>query len=222
MTSFGEQIRASGKRSITIFGDSVTAGASVPEADRWANRFAQGLGLALCNKGISGTVLQGSADANGEPRPDNGYGRFRTDLLGPDRSDLVAILYGTNDARHTGSPRSLNREGFVRDYRLILSGLIAAGFAPADICIGSPVHIPDAGFAVGDAKFTGQSREAFEAYVGIVRSLAREFGVFYAPVNESMQAHGGDALVLPDHVHPNPAGHRVIATAFADATILVD
>jgi lysophospholipase L1-like esterase len=220
VTSFADHVRAGGKRTVTAFGDSVTAGASVAEADRWANRFAAGLGLVLRNKGISGTVLQSSVDADGRPRAQNGFGRFRQDLLGADRSDLVAILYGTNDARHTGAPRTLNAEGFVRDYRAMLSGLIEAGFAPADICIGSPVHIPDAGFSVGDPEFTGQSREGFEAYVATIRALAREFGTHYAPVNERMQAHGGDALVLPDHVHPNPAGHAVIAEAFAAATLL--
>jgi len=219
VTLFAEHIRTGGKRSITTFGDSVTAGASVAEPDRWANRFAASLDLNLRNKGISGTVLQGSPDADGRPRGNNGFSRFRNDLLGADRSDLVAILYGTNDARHTGAPESLNHAGFTRDYRIILSELIVHGFAPRDICIGSPVHIPDAGFSAGEPEFTGQSRDAFEAYVATIRSLAREFGTFYAAVNERMQAHGGDALVLSDNVHPNPAGHGVIAEAFAAATI---
>jgi lysophospholipase L1-like esterase len=218
VTSFAEHVRSGGGRTLSVFGDSITAGASVGASDRWANRLAALTGLELRNKGISGTVLQGSPDADGQPRPDNGYSRFRRDLLGHDRSDYLAILYGTNDARHTGSPETLNHDGFLRDYRAMLSGLIAEAFAPASICIGSPAHIPDAGFAVGDPEFAGQDRHAFQAYVGTVRELAREFGTFYAPVNETMQARGGDALVLPDHVHPNPAGHAVIADAFAAAT----
>ena len=220
MTHFADHVLRTEKRSITTFGDSITAGASVPEATRWANRLATRLHLSLVNKGISGTVLQGSADATGKPRQDNGFHRFRRDLLGEDRSDCVAILYGTNDARHTGAPSTLNQGGFVRDYRAVLTALIEAGFAPADIVIGSPVHLSDAGFAVGDPEFIGQSRDGYEAYIGSVRSLARDFGTFYAPVHERMTAEGGDALVLPDCVHPNPDGHAVIANAFAAATIL--
>lgn len=218
MIDFASYVRAGGKRSIAVFGDSITAGASVPEPSRWANQLAAALQLDLRNKGISGTLLQASPDANGLSRPDNGTNRFRQDLLGDERSDVIAILYGTNDARHTGAPDSINCDGFVRDYRLLLSELLAAGFAAADICIGSPVHFPDAGFGIGDAEFTGQTRAGFERYVTTVRDLAQQFGTFYAPVNERMQSNGGDSLVLSDHVHPNAAGHAVIADAFAGAT----
>lgn len=205
--------------SLATFGDSITAGASVAEPLRWTNRLAARLNLTLVNKGISGTVLQASPDASGQPRPDNGIGRYRQDLLGEDRSDVIAILYGFNDARYVGAPDIFNRDGFVRDYSKLLQGLIAAGYAPQDICIGSPPHIPDAGFTVGSDGFAGQTREQFESYVETVRAMARSFGVFYAPVHELMQAEGADALVLPDLVHPNAEGHAVIAAAFAAATI---
>lgn len=220
MTSFAEHVGSAGKRTLTAFGDSITAGASVDVDVRWTNRLASRLGLELRNKGISGTVLQNSPDATGHPRADNGFSRFRRDLLGEDRSDFIAILYGTNDARHTGAPQSLNHGGFIRDFRAVLEGLLRYGYQPESIAIGSPVHIPDAGFAVGDPEFTGQSRAAFETYVRSLRDLASDFGTYYAPVNEAMQAEGGDALVLPDHVHPNPAGHAVIADAFAAATLV--
>jgi lysophospholipase L1-like esterase len=35
-----------------------------------------------------------------------------------------------------------------------------------------------------------------------------------------MAEAGGDALILPDHVHPNANGHAVIASTFAEATRL--
>jgi lysophospholipase L1-like esterase len=219
MTSFAGRAAATHKKSLATFGDSITAGASVPEAARWANRLAAHLNLVLSNKGISGTVLQASPDASGRPRPDNGFGRYCQALLGDDRSDVIAVLYGFNDARYVGAPDTFNRDGFVRDYSLLLEGLIAAGYAPADICIGSPPHLPDAGFSVGSDGFAGQTREQFENYVETVLTIARSFGVFYAPVHESMQARGSDALILPDLVHPNADGHAVIAAAFAAATI---
>ena len=218
MSDFASHVRSSGKRSISVFGDSITAGASVPEASRWANRLAAQLELTLRNKGVSGTLLQSSPDINGMPRAGNGMDRFRRDLLGEERCDLIAILYGVNDARHMGAPESINHDGFVRDYRRLLGDLIVAGFAATDICIGSPAHIPDPGFAVGDAEFIGQSRAGFQDYVATIRSLAATFGTFYAPVNETMQARGADSLVLPDHVHPSADGHAVIADAFSGAT----
>ena len=82
----------------------------------------------------------------------------------------------------------------------------------------TPPKRPDAGFAVGaEDGFAGQTREAYQRYVGTVKSLAREAGTFYAPVNEQMTASGGDSLISADHVHPNDIGHASIAEAFAGA-----
>jgi lysophospholipase L1-like esterase len=220
MTTFLERWRG-GAGSLATFGDSITEGLTIPEpAARWSNRLAALLGARLYNRGKSGTVLQSSIAAGGTPRPDNGHGRYQRDLLGAQRGDIVAILYGTNDARYIGAPQTFGAEGFVRDYRAVLAGLLAAGYAADHIAIGSPTYLPDAGFAVGSDGFAGQSRDVYQSYVELVRSLARECGLFYAPVNERMTAEGGDALILPDHIHPNAAGHGKIAQIFAAATRL--
>ena len=195
MTSFLE--RWAGKASaLATFGDSITEGLTIPEMPaRWANRLASRLGARLYNRGISGTVMQSSPAAGGAPRDHNGHGRFYRDLLGAERGD-------------------------VRDYRAVLAGLIAAGYLPEAIAIGSPSHLPDAGFAVGSDGFAGQSRETYQSFVPLVQALAIEFGCYYAPVNERMAAEGGDALILPDNVHPNAAGHGRIADISAGATRL--
>jgi len=207
--------------SLATFGDSITEALTIPEMPaRWANRLASRLGVRLYNRGISGTVMQSSPAAGGAPRDHNGHGRFDRDLLGAERGDLIAILYGTNDARYVGAPLSFGAAGFVRDYRAVLAGLIGAGYQPQAIVIGSPSHLPDAGFAVGTDGFAGQSRDTYQSFVPLVQALAIEFGCFYAPVNERMAAQGGDALILPDNVHPNAAGHGRIAEIFAEATRL--
>jgi lysophospholipase L1-like esterase len=109
----------------------------------------------------------------------------------------------------------------VLDYRDILAGLFAAGYAPEAIVLGSPPHLPDAGFAVGaEDGFAGQSRVEFQRYAAAVKSIARAAATYYAPVNERFGAADLDALILPDHVHPNADGHAVIAATFAEATRL--
>ncbi|MCR6670539.1 SGNH/GDSL hydrolase family protein [Devosia ginsengisoli] len=219
MTSFAERWTGRAK-SLATFGDSITQAVHIPvPEDRWSNRLAERLGTRLSNRGISGTVLQSSPDASGKPRPDNGHGRYAQDLLGASRADVIAILYGTNDARYTAAPTTFTLEAFTHDYRAVLNGLFAAGYSPDAIVIGSPPHLPDQGFAVGaEDSFAGQSRQQFQLYVEAVKSIASEAGTFYAPVNERMAAEGGDALIRNDHVHPNEAGHASIAEIFAAAT----
>lgn len=207
-------------QSLAVFGDSITAGSGASSAQHsWANLLARSIGVArVDNRGISATVLQSSPDAGGRPRPNNGFGRYREHLLGEDRADLIAILYGLNDARYTAAPASLNHDGFRRDYAALVGGLLDSGYAADAICLGSLPHLPDAGFAV-DAEngFAGQSRVELQRYVRTIELIARNAGTYYAPVNEWMRANGADALVSADHVHPNDAGHAAIARAFADA-----
>lgn len=204
--------------TLAVFGDSITEGLTIPEPGaRWADRLAARLGARLLNRGISGTVMQSSPAAGGAPRANNGHARFARDLLGAQRGDIVAILYGTNDARYVAAPATFGPEGFVRDYQAVLAGLAAAGYAPEAIVIGSPTHLPDAGLAVGADGFAGQSRAVYQSFTGLVQQIAGAFGCYYAPVNERMAAEGGDALILSDHVHPNAEGHARIATIFAQA-----
>jgi lysophospholipase L1-like esterase len=217
VTSFADRWRGHAK-SLATFGDSITEAAHIspPEA-RWSNILAADLGASLSNRGLSGTVMQHSLMHTGAPRPGNGRDRYEADLLGPGRTDVVAVLYGFNDARYVAAPATFNHDGFVRDYRDVLGGLLAGGYAPDAIVIGSPPHIPDAGFAVGSEGFAGQSRPDFQRYVRTVEMLAREFDTYYAAVNETMGAEGADALVSDDHVHPNAKGQAKIAEAFAAA-----
>jgi lysophospholipase L1-like esterase len=222
VTNFADHWRGRAK-SLATFGDSITAGsaASAPER-RWANLLATELGANLRNKGISGTVMQRSIMHTGEPRPGNGRDRYEADLLGDDRAEIIAILYGFNDARYVLSSSTFGHDNFVRDYRDLLAGLFNADYAPEAICLGSPPHIPDIGFTVGTEGFAGQSRVEFQRYVRTIEMIARDTGTYYAPVNELMGAGGGDALVSPDHVHPNDAGHAKIAEAFAGAILSTD
>ena len=221
MTSFVEHWRGRAG-SLAAFGDSITQALHIADpGTRWPHRLAQLLGARLDNRGRSGTVLQASPDASGQPRPGNGRQRYAADLLGGERADVIAILYGSNDARYTAAPRSFSLGNFMRDYRDMLAGLFAAGYAADAIVVGSPPPLPDAGFAVGAADgFAGQSRAEFQRYAEAVKSLARAAGTYYAPVNERLGAADLESLILPDHVHPNADGHAVIAATFAEATRL--
>lgn len=217
MDSFAETTSRRRAHSLAVFGDSITegAGASMP-ARSWPALLALTLGVPLVNKGLGGTVLQSTPVRDG--RGGSGVSRFREDLLGDDRADCIAILYGYNDARYATDPARFNVGAFVRDYRVVLDGLLAAHIERESICLGSPPYLPDAGLQLGSSGFTGQRRAGFEAYVDAVRELAREYSLFYAGVYEAMAARPDGSLASPDIIHPNDAGHQLIAEVFAAAT----
>ena len=140
MSDFSETCRARSVRSLVVFGDSITLGmaASAPER-RWADLLAALIGAPILrNQGRSGTVMQSSPLADGLPRLGNGISRYREALLGENRSDAVAILYGYNDARYTAAPATFGPGGFVRDYRLVIEGMLAGGYVSDALCLGSP------------------------------------------------------------------------------------
>lgn len=216
----GAHLKSLGISGIRVFGDSITAGFNASQPQRaWPALFAAEIeGFPIRNHAIPGTVLQGSRLADGKPRPDNGIGRFAKTLLDAPHRDAILIFYGYNDARYTAAPDTMNVRNFARDYARMLERLIAAGHAER-LAIGSPPYIPEAGFSVGSAGFTGQTRRGFETYVDAVKSLAEQFHIFYAPVYERMKAQGDGALASPDLTHPNDEGHRVISEAFRDAEV---
>ena len=218
MTQYGDHLKRRGISGLRVFGDSITAGFNATRPYlAWPALFAAGFkDLPIRNEAIPGTVLQGSCLADGKPRPDNGIGRFGKALLDAPHRDAVLILYGYNDARYTAAPDTMNLRNFSGDDAKMLECLIEAGHSER-LAIGSPPYIPDGGFWVGSAGFTGQTRDGFECYVEAVRMLARRFSIFYAPVYETMKAFGDGALASDDLIHPNDAGHRAIFGAFKEA-----
>lgn len=216
-TSFGKRCRRTGVETVAMFGDSITAGLAASAPDRaWTALFAAAAGIRAIDRALPGTVLQNSADASGAPRPDNGLARCTRDLL-VDPADAICILYGYNDARYTGAPETFNPAAFERDMRILIGRLLAAGYAPAAIAIGSPPYPCDAGLQVGSSGFTGQSRAGFLAYVAAIGAVAGEFGLAYAPVYERMAERPDGSLASADITHPNNEGHALIARAFLDA-----
>lgn len=207
--------------SIVTFGDSITVGvnASNNATKSWAALLAGAIGAALLNKGVSGTVLQNSADSGGGARASNGRDRFQADVLGANRKAAVFIAYGFNDARYTAALATFNVAQYQNDYREVLNGLILGGYARGDIYVGSPYSISDSGLATGSTGFAGQSRAGFEAYVAAAASVAAEFGTNYCDLYAATNTAAFKAETdSNDHIHPLDAGHAAIALAWRTQT----
>lgn len=193
----------------TFFGDSITFGAGASSsANRWSTKLAIALGLSEDNQGISGTVLQNSAPI----LANNGQDTYTPRILQryPSR---VYILYGLNDSRYNGASFS------VANFKTALTQVVQnclnlGGLGVRDIYIGSPPYTNPA-FYNSYAPFNAGSTEKHLAYRDASREVASTFGTQWVDVYQGMKDAGGDALMSADGVHPNDAGHQVIANLFA-------
>lgn len=204
-----------------FFGDSVTSGTGASDAaHRWVNLVAaaQGWG-AFANAGISGTVLQNTTQNSvttiGGAAANNGRDTYITRL----RNNLpqyVIILYGLNDLRLDDV--AFTAANYENDLGEIVDGLVADGMSADNIVIGSPPYIDPTYYAHAPyAPFDGGSTSLHEDYVAAAAAVATAKGTRYADVYQAMLDNGDDSLIYTDGVHPNDAGHDVIADAIIAA-----
>lgn len=207
--------------SIVGIGDSIIAGSGASDsAHQWITIVGASLSAAVLNQGIGGTVLQNSNDSGGAPRANNGRDRFVADLLGASKREGCIIAYGFNDARYTAAPATFNVTNYGNDFREILDGLLIGGYEPSDIIIVAPYYITDTGLNTGSAGFTGQTRSGFEAFVDEAAACADDYGCYYVDMYDVMLNGGAASLISGDDIHPNDAGHAVIAAAVLEAQVV--
>lgn len=134
-----------------------------------------------------------------------------------DDADIVIVFGGTNDYGHGDAPIG----GFYdRDYNTfygachyLYSGLIKK-YLGKPIIIMTPLH------RVGELKNTGSVKTwgcgTLRGYVNIIREVAEYYSlpVFDLYANSGLQPELAEIRekYIPDGLHPNAEGHKIIAT----------
>jgi lysophospholipase L1-like esterase len=204
--------------TINAFGDSFTDGSGASDsAHMWRNIFGTALGATVTNSAAGGTVLQNSIFSGGNPQTGNGRDRYVSAMLGANLKEMATILYGFNDARYTSAPSTITAANYQNDLREIINGLVAGGYARNRIVLGGLPWITDTGLNTGTGGFSGQTRAGFEAFQTAAQAVAVETGVYWVDMYNYMRLNGGDSLIGVDDIHPNDAGHAVIAQGFLSA-----
>lgn len=187
--------------NLICFGDSITAGANVPDGFRWPV-ILQGLLEAwrpgefrVYNRGVgSNTALQG-------------FDRLATDVL-PMLPGLVLIQFGYNDATvypHAQVPR-VGREEFMAKLREMHRITCAQGGQAAFI-INHPERSPS-------PQGNGRTyQENYRPYEEAIRQVAQELGAPAIDLPRMMQERGTDleAFLAEDGIHLTEAGNREYA-----------
>ncbi len=178
-------------KNIIFFGDSLTAGYALPAADSFPARIqekldAAGLPYRALNYGVSGETSAG------------GRQRLAT-VLARQAPAVFVLALGANDGL-----RGIPVRDTVANLRYILAE-VRRQFPEAQLVLAG-LQVP---FDLGPLGVPGLSRYAQE-FNALFGALAASEGVAFIP---SLLAGvlGRPDLNLPDRIHPNAAGQRVLA-----------
>lgn len=204
-------------KKINFLGDSITEGCGTSHED---NCFASILGrrLALAaarNYGIGGTRIARQQDPSLDPRHDLYFGG-RIGDMDPD-ADVVVVFGGTNDYGHgdapLGTPEDRTPDTYWGACHTLFTGL-RERYPAAKLVVLTPLHRLGEDDPRGDSSKAVPSAPLCE-YVRILKVVAQAYRL---PVLDLFETSLLDTRVegivekyVPDGLHPNDAGHLVLA-----------
>ena len=193
---------------INFLGDSITEGHGTSgEEKRFSNLIKERCGLLKANNyGISGTRIAKQKNPSANPRHDL-YFCGRLDEMDKN-ADAVVVFGGTNDYGHGDAPFGLftdrSDETFYGACHILMSEL-ASTYAGKPIVIVTPLHR------------TEETREGkvLENYVNAIKDVARYYSLpvldLYANSGIQPSVPAIREKLCPDGLHPNDAGHEILA-----------
>ncbi len=203
-------------KKICFLGDSITegAGCSCREA-LFTARIAREYGAVCLNYGISGTRIARQRVPSEDPRNDLDFaGRFEE--MDPE-ADAVVVFGGTNDFGHGDAPigtmEDRTPDTFYGALHFLYRGLLER-YPAIPIAVLTPLH------RLGEEDPRGSRGKPVPAlplagYVQIIRRVAEYYSL---PVLDLFACSGLQPDVpsirngyVPDGLHPNDDGHRILA-----------
>lgn len=208
-------------KKINFLGDSITegVGTSAP-ACRFTELIAKNYGAVCRNYGISATrIARQQTVVSDVDRSDMDFcGRVAS--MDPD-ADILVIFGGTNDYGHGDAPIGTMSDRTVNTFygalHVLYSSLIEK-YPHALIVVLTPLHRCD------EDNPSGENRKAADVgalsdYVHIIRQVAEYYAL---PVLDLFAASGLQPrvptikeLYVPDGLHPNDNGHKILAVKIA-------
>ncbi|MCP3061159.1 SGNH/GDSL hydrolase family protein [Myxococcus sp. K38C18041901] len=197
---------APGESLVVAFGDSITdgVGTTVDEERSWPARLSQrlrargGRAVGVLNAGLSGNRLL-----------DDGYGpnglrRFERDVLAQRGVKAVLLLEGVNDIGRPGAASGAER--ITQAYEQLIQRARARGLKVYGGTL-TPMQ--------GHPYFTAANETTRQAVNQWIRTAGRFDAVidFDAAVREPANPHSMRAALTVDGLHPNDAGHALMAEA---------
>lgn len=203
---------------INFLGDSITEGHGVSRVEyRFTDRLAAAYGIIAMNYGIGGTRIARQKTPSFYPDHDRDFLSRVAEL--DETADAVLVFGGTNDWGHGDAPlgRMEDRDPFTfyGALHLLCTSLIAR-FPGKPIIILTPLHRSNESDPNGPF---GPRPGTLRDYVQAIREVAEYYSL---PVMDLYKESGlqPDVPVIlekyvPDGLHPNDAGHEILARKIA-------
>ncbi|MGN1019212.1 MAG: SGNH/GDSL hydrolase family protein [Aristaeellaceae bacterium] len=203
-------------KKINFLGDSITEGHGTSGEDSFfTTLIARETGAICRNYGIGGTRIARQTVPSANPRHDLDF-PGRVDQMDPD-ADIVVVFGGTNDFGHGDAPLGCMADrgvySFYGGLHTLYTRLIER-YPAARIVVLTPLHRLNEDNPRGDGN-KPQDVATLKEYVAIIRQVAEYYSL---PVLDLFAASGMQPRVpviqqryIPDGLHPNDAGHRLLA-----------
>ena len=201
---------------INFLGDSITQGVGVSDpVNVFPERIKAQYGLKKANNyGISGTRFARQNVPSAEPSFDKDF-CSRVDGMDPD-ADAVVVFGGTNDFGHgdapIGEPGDRDCSTFWGACHELMTRLVTR-YPGKPVMICTPLHrLTEDEPSVGNGL-------VLDDYIEIICTVANYYGLPVLDLNavSGLQPKVGviQEKFVPDGLHPNDAGHEILARCMA-------
>lgn len=190
---------------LIVLGDSVTAGFGLADAER---AFPRRLERLLRQSHIGVEVIASALDGI-----DTGYAvrRFAR-MVSVHNPQWVVVLLGLNDARPAGARTPATPAEYHANILMLIDRIVSLGATPI---VASPTPRFDAqlesSFLQGASRATIDHGNMMQPYVDASNLAADRCQVAWIDLHRQFLASGELSHLVPDGVHPNAAGHGLIA-----------
>lgn len=192
-------------KTINFLGDSITeaAGATVPERG-YVAVLAESCGMKEArNYGIGGTRIARQRKPSENPKYDRDFGSRVAELAAD--ADAVVVFGGTNDHGHgdapLGSEADRTPDTFIGACHSLYTSLKEKFSCP--IVVLTPLH---------RAVESRQDGITLEDYVNLIKQIAGQYGLPVLDLYGTSQIRPETLAALTvDGLHPNDAGHAILA-----------
>ncbi|MBR2913330.1 MAG: SGNH/GDSL hydrolase family protein [Oscillospiraceae bacterium] len=200
---------------INFLGDSITEGHGATPETRFTTLIEQEQGAICRNYGIGGTRIARQSVPSENPRWDLDFCTRVYEM--EEDADVVVVFGGTNDFGHGDAPfgefEDRTQDTYCGALHVLMRSLITR-YPKAKIVFLTPLHRLNEDNPRGDGG-KPQDVNPLKAYVDVLRRTAEYYSL---PVLDLYAVSGMQPAVpviqemyMPDGLHPNCAGHRILA-----------